>query len=700
MKKFFVLAILLGIFTVSQGFSQNQVKSANRNTALRCLKLAENCLVGNDWENAVKQADLGLTYDENISDLIYVKAAAEINLGKTKAEILKLINIAFEKNDWVGYSKNGARIILADLLCDTGSYEESLMVLDSDPLLFSADAEYIRIKNYYRMGTPQSINNARLKLNSSRRIYPADVRFPEIFFMFETLYLNEAEKRGNKYEIPEIVKTISAAYIAKLPDYTGTNPQLELMALFFADEKTQNRLVKAIDAKNQTIHPLLAIAGLKNGMYTEEQAVDIFFNSYEGAISLDMLENLVYLIKTTEVQEILIEKLSDFSGEVIIDENYDLQNEIRVKYEKGRPLYISYDLNNDGELDLYSTCDLGAPLYVHYYQNKSEVFYDGFPKVSKVHFIEEDYSFNFLHDDFMYAPYALNVNKIMEALGIDFYVPAFAGNLVIPEIETIAKKSSSVELPVNDRDDATVVFTINEGNLVFANYFEQDRKYAVCDFTTGFPYTRYVDFDNDGYFETSEIYAPIPMVDGFDLEKEKSLIHRTFTKILDSENIYLKKILIDRNGNTNYEFSEEYTEFNGKISLWDNDDNGIWDCQYIRYPQKNGESLVEETIYYSEAGLQNLLINTIDGVPVKILDEHSEVMVYAGKLENFYWIEEVNEADLEEKIYEKVSKEIIQGAIEIVQLDESRVSVIKIDKNYYCRMLPESEIIDEQEAAE
>ena len=82
------------------------------------------------------------------------------------------------------------------------------------------------------------------------------------------------------------------------------------------------------------------------------------------------------------------------------------------------------------------------------------------------------------------------------------------------------------------------------------------------------------------------------------------------------------------------------------------------------------------------------------------MDEHSEVMVYAGKLENFYWIEEVNEADLEEKIYEKVSKEIIQGAIEIVQLDESRVSVIKIDKNYYCRMLPESEIIDEQEAAE
>ena len=87
MKKYLVLIILL-LSTVMGGmasvFAQGSALSANRNTALRCLKLAENCLLAKDWSNALKQADLGLTYDDSISDLIYVKAAAQINQDKTK----------------------------------------------------------------------------------------------------------------------------------------------------------------------------------------------------------------------------------------------------------------------------------------------------------------------------------------------------------------------------------------------------------------------------------------------------------------------------------------------------------------------------------------------------------------------------------------------------------------------------------------
>ena len=49
--------------------------------------------------------------------------------------------------------------------------------------IYSADAEFIRIKNYYRIGTEDSIEQARLKINAARRIYPNDVRFPNIFFL-------------------------------------------------------------------------------------------------------------------------------------------------------------------------------------------------------------------------------------------------------------------------------------------------------------------------------------------------------------------------------------------------------------------------------------------------------------------------------------------------------------------------------------
>lgn len=700
MKKFLILTYVFFVLSFNFVFAQNSGKSANRNTALRCLKLAENCLVGNDWDNALRQADLGLSYDENISDLIYVKAVAESNLGKIKADVLTLVRDAFEKNDWVGYSKNGARIVLADLLCDTGLYEESLSVLDSDPLLYSADAEFIRVKNYYRLGTAQTINNARLKLNSIRRIYPGDYRFPELFFMFETLYLNETVKQGMDYEIPEIVKIIAASYIAKLPDYSGLYPQMELMATYFADDTVQNRLIRAIDAKNQTNHPLLALAGLKCGLYSEEQAVNLFFNSYDGNISLNMLEYLVTMIKSSEIQQVLIEKLQDYTGEILIDENYDLQNEILVKYEAGRPVAITYDKNNDGVADLYSTCDLGAPVFVHYYENKSEVFYDGYPKVNKVIFIDDNYIFNFIHDDFTYTPFSLNKNEIFEKIGIDFYVPQFNGEIYIPTIETVAKKSSKVELPITERNDARIVYTIDNNELMFADFYENETKYATCDFTTGFPYIRYIDYDNDNYYETSEVYDKIPDIAGYDLDKEKKVIQSVFSKLLDSDSVYLKKVLIDRNGNTIHEFSEEYIEGNGKITLWDNDDNGIWDCQYIRYPQKDGNSVVEETIYYDKAGIQELLINTIDGIPIKMTYKNAEVMIYAGSLPDYYWIDMEGTTEQENFIANVLKKGITQGAVDIIQCDDVRISVVKVNQNVYCRLLPESEVIEETEDIE
>ncbi len=108
-------------------------------------------MIGKDSQNALNQAELGLSYDDSISDLIYIKATAKINLGHSRNEVIKIIKEAFEKNNWISYSQTGARILYADLLSDSGYYKESLSVLDAKPLIFSADAEIIRIKNYYRI---------------------------------------------------------------------------------------------------------------------------------------------------------------------------------------------------------------------------------------------------------------------------------------------------------------------------------------------------------------------------------------------------------------------------------------------------------------------------------------------------------------------------------------------------------------------
>ena len=159
--------------------------AANRRTAVRCLKLAENYLSSRDFENAMVQAELGLSYDDTVSDLWYIKAAAKSELGAPRAEVLPLAVKALTEGEWVDYNRDGARILYADLLCDTGEGAQAVAVLDANPFIYSSDAEFIRTKAYYRMLTPESIEKARGKVNAARKIYPADMRFPRLFFTYE-----------------------------------------------------------------------------------------------------------------------------------------------------------------------------------------------------------------------------------------------------------------------------------------------------------------------------------------------------------------------------------------------------------------------------------------------------------------------------------------------------------------------------------
>ena len=637
----------------------------------------------------MNQAELGLSYDNSISDLYYIKAAASLNLGGTKAEALRLLASAFERSAWAGYTKNGARLFLADLLSDTGLYEESLSALDSEPYIYSADAEFIRIKNYYRMGTEESLANARQRLNSDRRVYPADQRFPKIFFMFESLFMSEAERDGIKYKVPEIVSTIAASYIVKLPDYSDRNQELELMAASFARGEDKLRLIKAIDAKNKSLSELLAIAALRAGIYTDSEAFDMFFSASNGELSLDLLETFIALLKDPEVVEQAAKTLADFTGTLYIDDNMDLQYEFTVQYENGRPLYIKYDGNNDGETELYSSCDFGAPVFVYFNSSRIQFFYDSFPKISKVSYNDTKLVFNFLHDDFVFSPFDFAVDNVFARTGAEFYIPYISREVAIPLPQELIEKASSFELPVTERDNARIVYTLSGGNIVFAEFYEDNNRYAYSDFTKEASIIRFVDYDNDGSFETVETFAEIPYAqEGLNSEENDRIVSSVFNFIDGRSNLYLRKVQIDRNANTFSEFSEEYLEYGGKVTIWDNDDNGLPDCQYIRYPQKEGDSLLEETIYFDSNGLQIIALTIADGVPVKMQLNNSEVMVYAGDAQELYWIENKGSADEESAVLDFVKKEIEQGVIDIFDYEEERISVIKVGSSYYCRKVP------------
>lgn len=701
-----IFAVIFSVFLFSLS-AQNSYQVANKNTAVRCLKLAENCLMSRDWNNALKQAELGLSYDDSISDLIYVKAAALMNMNSKKADVLGQINKAFELDNWVNNKKNGARILYADLLSDTGKYEDSMNLLDSQPFIFSADAEFIRIKNMYRMGTSQSIENARLKLNSAIRIYPSDSRFANLFFMFEMALLQNYAILGINYEIPDIVKTVANYYISKLPDYDGKNLELELLASFFASSDMQNRLVRAIDSKEQTVHPLLAVAGLQVGLYSEKKAVELFFETVENAFCLSDLEFLTLHLRDSEVSDFLMEKLLNYDGFVYVDCDFDLQNEVIVEYKTGRPLNINCDFDNDGNQDFYAKCDFGSPEIVQLQGENISVYYQEYPFVSKI--ILHDNSktdevqqnkltvLNYFGKEFSFAPVELKENDVFGMLGLDFYVPVFTNTqFSLPDFDSLYKNAISVEYPVKERENAKVVYTVFQGETISAVFLQNEKNYAFCNFSN-IPFGRAVDFDDDGVYETLEQYDLIlensDASSLYEPEFLTSIFGENFLHQMINENkkIYLQKISIDRNSNHFYEYAEEYLSDNGKISFWDNNDDGVIDCKHTRFPQKNGESLQEESVFYDKDGKMIVSIIFVDKTPIKMFESNAEVLINAGENKNFYWIEDVQPLQVENQILDSF-KNMKQGAVEIFESEGARFSIIKVEEDYFCKLLPESEL--------
>ena len=128
MKKFVKVVCLFLVCSNFCIFSVEKSENANKKTAIRCMDLAESCIYSENFEDAIKNVNMGLQYDDSISDLYYLKASAFVKLGRTKNEILQEIKIAFDKNNWLGYNKDGARILYADLLCDTAEHEKSLEI--------------------------------------------------------------------------------------------------------------------------------------------------------------------------------------------------------------------------------------------------------------------------------------------------------------------------------------------------------------------------------------------------------------------------------------------------------------------------------------------------------------------------------------------------------------------------------------------
>ena len=684
-------------------FSENSLVSANRRTAVRCLKLAENYLSSKSWGDALSQADLGLAYDSSISDLLYIKAVAKLGLEEPRADVISLVMKALTEGEWVDYNRDSARILYADLLCDIGEIDQAISVINAKPFIYSSDAEYIRVKCYYKMNSDESIKKAREKINSARKIYSNDTRFPRLFFKYEFNSLLNEKKYINDASIIEdsLVKIIADSFIAKIPEYDNPDAELEMYAILFANGEQKRRLLQAFTAHGLE-HPLYAGAALSCGILSEQEAWDYFTKFANDSIDIKLFGTIIPFISNELTIESIKQYLNSYGGMITVDTDNDCVPNLFINYSRGRSQILKWDQNNDDIFEYVSEFDFGVPTRLNVTQGYVDLEYGSYPYIVNAIYKNDSLvpsAFFYLADEtFAWSPFNIQcLDIIKEYIGFDFFVPYI--NDSCPELNEnyLLKYCSSYKVPSKEYDDAMIYFSVAEGLPQTAEYSINGIVYAQAFFENGYPVTRAVDNNGDGIFETVETFGvDVDNSMNISIEDQEQLMTNLFGLPISGSGLYVKMIQIDENGDTVPDFSEEYIEYDGKISSWDYDGDGNWDVRYKRYPLKNkNDSLIEDSEFYRMPEKQLVSISYSNKIPVKVAVENMLFPVTVGHNSKFYWVGECGSVDDEIFIYENIVSELKQGISVVVQNNEKRFSVVLVENNIFAEILPSLDVYDE-----
>ena len=677
-------------------------RKANRQTALRYLKLAKNYAIQGDWQRSLAASTAGNNYDASVADLWYLMALSQYYNGANRKQVLPILQKSLDGAEWVDYNKSSARIFYADLLCSTGKAQAALDVLDERPMIYSADAEYERAKAYYTLATPESVQKARQKIDVSRRIYPADERFPSLFFSYEYRIMHQKNRAAKTFDYMPLegdARKIADFFISRVPEYNKQNPELEVYAAIFARDENRARLLKAFDARGFT-SCLFASAAIEEGVMCEEDALDYFLNFMEKGIDLFELERFAFALKSDEAKRKFFEYLNSYSGTLYADTNNTLEKNLTVEYNRGRPSKILYDADNDGGLDWLAELDFGVPKFASFEDKQIDVYYGTYPSPVRIVFKEvpgeEGITIFNLADETVSAEiFTVAPDEFLAAAGFkgDFYIvdenSLWSGTTLF-DIERLIVSISSMEKPSKERDGALINFSMLNGIPYAADYLVDQKLYARAQFSK--PLTRDIDRDGDGIFETTEIYADNDGSVVVSQEDSDAATQNIWGSPVSRPKIYLQMIQTDRNGDTIPDFTEEYWTLGGRRATWDSDFDGEWDERYTVFPREEGQSLVELSEFYVSSGERKILVSVtlVDSKPTAVNVDGADVAFFKGARENFYWIGERGTDSQEENVFGQI-KGIEQGRFAQFDDGDCFLQAVIIGQNVYARFLEKSE---------
>ena len=719
MKKFLLISLF---FSFSVLYAQSAQK-ANRKTAERYLKLAEAALTNGSTDEAGSNAAMGLSYDDSISDLYYISAIFSKSQGNNLSVVESICRTAFEKNTWIHDNQKSARIFYSDILSDLGQYERSMKLLDSKPVIYSADSELIRVKNFYRMGTEESFTKARQKISSARRVYKNDLRFPALFFNFEThnLLLKRIFAKameGDSYSLESVLPSEDVMNLADVLEAdlrkNGTMDAVFALypAWFMESEKRQRKILEFDASGSKDI--LWAALALEDSIIDQKTAFDYFFDFANEKVDYVTLIYFINLLDDPEVLENLEMYLTAYNGRLYTDINNDLQFEMEVAYNRGRPSEILFDEDNDGEYNLTASCDFGEILSLSNTNLGLEVLYSQFPYVESARIdtgllyqIGDTFNstdkvlyFRFAQKDAVYEPVIFETISGLEYFENQFFIPVLSDTYSFIDSASFVKNATFIDGENRERKYGSVTYTLMNGKIERCSFMENNIVYADCVFENGVPSQRQLDYDGDGYFETVETYLPIYSIEEKNAYDCAEVITRTFPVFDFSDLIYLSSVSVDSNKDTATDFYEEYGKYGAKTTSWDNDADGIAETTFIRYEKKSDEPLCEKTIFVYGFEQDVFSVTEMNSIPVLVTENGEEYAIKKGEGDHFFWIcrdfNEENANFLTEDILTRKMEKVEQGLLRVFETDNGSFFVIRSGENIFARCIPEVTFDDEE----
>lgn len=676
-KKIFFIALL--VFSVTLLFAENLSNSqlANRQTALRCAEVAKSFLMEENYAQAFSQAELGLAYDETISDLWYIKAVVGKIQKNPTAQVLEFSQKAFSYENWTHFSEDLGIILYAETLINTGKNELAYEVLENRKDIYSRDAEYLRALSCYLLG---DVTKARNIISSAINVFPEDVRFPKLFYKSEYYSSIFFDKK-----IDDGALSIASKLNSKISLWTKKINEILFYAHFFEqNEDLAKRMMYQYFSEFALIPEALPTA-IEQNILSQETARIEFENFCKNGIDVNLFKKIILSFTDEKQKILLVSFLSKFSGIVTYDVNNDFIIDMKVTYDSGRPSFIQQDFDQDDVIDCEITCDFGTPSILYNYKENLEISYGAYPYIDSVK-IYDDTNYFLVKNTFDWT----NVDFVVEKLCMDynfyFVKPIFTEQKI--NVSSLFSNSYRISSQiVKENDVYQKRFVLSNGLPIQATYSKNGIPYANAIFEGGHILYRNVDKNNDGVYEVTEFYQ----FDSFNYKKficedERIELYSELFGTIDAlEGLYISKICIDDNSDGIPECSEEFL-LSGKKTLWF-DNGGNFSVSYEKFINpENPDEIIEKAIFVNPINKKNITVEFENNIPKKLFDETDECDILQNDTTPIFWINASPDDDLSVLVYDFFEKNDEQGKVYILEFPEFeniRVVAIKIGENLF-----------------